>query len=68
MIQTRIDGDNQIWDISLESTGFTSLRETLTKSIRDPGYLVPNENKTGLKFTNKDDVSAHWIVMPAAVC
>jgi len=66
LIQTRKDG--QTWDISLETTGFTSLRETLTKSIRDPGYLVAHEDKTELKFTNKNDLTAQWIVMPAPVC
>ena len=64
-------GTQQIWEITSESTGFTSLKETITTNneySNRKGWLVASDNDVYLKITNKDEIAGQWIVTPAPLC
>ena len=64
--------NQQVWNITLEATGFTSFKETLTTSggLYDrQGWLVPSEkNGASLRITESTDFDGQWIVAPAPKC
>ena len=65
-----------VWQVTKESTGYTSIKETITdqNGIPNPlkqGWLVSEglgNTAVSLFITTKTDISAQWILSPAPTC
>lgn len=61
----------QNWEIKVENTGFTSLKETLTtrNGLTDrQGWLIVSGEEVSLKITDENEVKGQWIVSTAPSC
>lgn len=56
------------WDITLEDTGFTSIKETVTTNPDVKGWLATTNSDLRFKITDKNDVETQWIIQSAPKC
>jgi len=66
--------NQNVWAINQESTGYKSIKETITVRNGNPqnqGWLSSEglgKTDVDLTITTKTDISAQWILSPAPTC